>query len=187
MHDTAPRHTLVVMRRFAILCLPLLALVLPATAFALRATASDGTLVVQNGSAPPGVAVVTLSINGTAIGHVSTGSPDQFDKVVIYDPNNTNDIGASATNGALAITRTQISDTKTRFVGSDFRFRVANGVYKIWIYGTGVDVFAVGTGKATLQGIPDAGSTDGRYSLDGGDWRSLPGVPSDLLQFPTSG
>ena len=186
MRETAPGDTLIVMRRFAILCLPVLALALPATALGLRAAADDGTLVVKNGSAPPGVAVVTLSINGTAIGHVSTGSPDQFDKVIIYDPNNTNDIGASPTNGALTITRTQISDTKTRFVGSDFRFRVANGVYKVWIYGTGVDLFAIGNGKATLQGM-GAGSGDGRYSLDGGDWHSLPGVPSDLLQFPTSG
>jgi hypothetical protein len=187
MRETASGDTLIVMRRLAMLCLPVLALALPATAFGLRAAAGDGTLVVKNGSAPPGVAVVTLSISGTAIGHVSTGSPDQFDKVVIYDPNNTNDIGASATNGALALTRTQLSDTKTRFVGSDFRFRVADGVYKIWIYGTGVDVFAVGTGKATLQGLTDTGSADGRYSLDGGDWHSLPGVPSDLLQFGTSG
>jgi hypothetical protein len=186
MRETAPGDTLIVMRRLAMLCLPMLALALPATALALKAAASDGTLVVKNGSAPPGVAVVTLSVSGTAIGHVSTGSPDQFDKVVIYDPNNTNDIGASPTNGALGLTRTQMSDTKTRFVGSDFRFRVADGVYKIWIYGTGVDVFAVGAGKATLQGMPDTGS-DGHYSLNGGDWHSLPGVPSDLLQFGASG
>jgi hypothetical protein len=187
MRETAPGDTLIVMRRFAILCLPVLALALPATALALRDAPGDGTLVVKNGSAPRGVAVVTLSINGTAIGHVSTGSPDQFDKVVIYDPNNTNDIGASLTNGAPSLTRTTISDTKTSFVGSDFRFRAAGGVYKIWIYGSGVDVFAVGTGKATLQGMPNPGASDGRYALDGGDWHSLPTVPSDLLTFPTSG
>jgi hypothetical protein len=175
------------MRRFAIFCLPLIALAVPATALALGdIRTGDGTLVVKNGSAPRGVTVVTLSINGTAIGHVSTGSPDQVDKVVIYDANNTNDIGASATNGQLLSKTVSSSEQTTKLVGSDFRFRAAGGVYKIWIYGSGVDLFAVGGGKVTLQGLPDS-STDGRYAINGGDWHSLPAVPSDLLQFGSSG
>ena len=175
------------MRRFAIFCLPLVALVAPATALALsNAKTTDGQLVVQDGSAPRGVTVVTLSINGTAIGHVSTGSPGQFDRVVIYDANNTNDIGASATNGAFLSKTVSQSEQTTKLVGSDFRFRAAGGVYKIWIYGSGVDLFAVGDGKVTLQGL-DSGNNDGRYSINGGDWRSLPAVPSDLLHFGSSG
>ncbi|HEY2543721.1 MAG TPA: hypothetical protein VGH92_11800 [Gaiellaceae bacterium] len=158
---------------------------MPATALALSAAATDGTLVVQNGAAPRGVPVVTLSVIGTAIGHVSTGSPDQLDTVVIYDMNNTGGIGASATNGAY-LTKTSPNDQKTKLVGSDFRFRAAGGAYKVWIYGSGVDVFAVGTGKVTMQGLPDS-SADGRYSIDGGSWRSLPAVPSDLLTFPLGG
>jgi hypothetical protein len=174
------------MRRLAIFCLPLIALVVPATALALgsASTSSDGTLVVQDGAAPRGVAVVTLSVIGTAIGHVSTGSPDQLDKVIVYDMNNAGGIGASAANGAY-LTKTT-TDQKTTLVGSDFRFRAAGGAYKIWIYGSGVDVFSVGTGKVTLQGLPDS-SSDGHYSLDGGPWRSLPAVPSDLLTFPVGG
>ena len=39
-------------------------------AAALRATPGDGTLVVQNGVAPKGQAVVQLVITGSAIGHV---------------------------------------------------------------------------------------------------------------------
>jgi hypothetical protein len=187
MRATAHGDTLIVMRRFAILCLPLLALALPATALGLRAAASDGTLVVKNGTAPRGVAVVTLVINGTAVGHVSTGSPDQVDKVVIDDPNNANDIGASLTNGAPSLTRTTISDTKTSFVGSDFRFRAAHGVYKIWIYGSGIDLFAVGKGTVVLQGQPTASVNDGKYSLNGDDWHSLPAVPTDLLRITSSG
>ena len=163
------------------LCLPLIALAIPAAALALSDAAGDGTLVVQNGAAPRGLPVVTLVINGTAIGHVSTGSPDAFDTVVIDDVNNTNNIGASLTNGALSLTRKTVSDTETKFTGSDFRFRAAGGVYKIWIYGSGVDLFAVGQGKVTLQGTPNAGTTDGHYSFNGGAWRSLPPVPSDWL------
>jgi hypothetical protein len=174
------------MRRLAIFCLPLIALAIPATALALGdLKTSDGTLVVKNGGAPHGVTVVRLGIVGTVIGHVSTGSPDQLDTVVIYDQNNTNDVGASATNGSV-LTKSSPADQKTKLVGSDFRFRAADGPYTIWIYGSGVDLFAVGAGKVTLQGLPDS-STDGRYSINGGDWRSLPAVPSDLLRFGTSG
>lgn len=179
------------MRRFAILALSACALAAPAAALAFSGASGDGTLVVTNGSAPRGVAVVTLTIDGAAIGHVSTGSPDQMDKVVIYDPNNTNDIGASATNGA-SLTKTSTSDaatgaTTTRLVGNDFRFRAAGGVYKIWIYGSGAHLFAVGTGKVMLQGMPDSGASDGKYSIDGGDWHSLPAAPSDLLQIASNG
>jgi hypothetical protein len=177
------------MRRLAIFCLPLIALVAPAAALAFGdAKTADGTLVVQNASAPRSVIVVTLVVDGTALGHVSTGSPDQLDKVVIQDFNvPSGDIGASITNNAPALTRTSLSDNKTSFVGSDFRFRAANGTYKIWIYGTGVNVFAVGRGTVVLQGQSDPSVPDGKYSRDGGDWRSLPAVPSDLLHFGSNG
>ena len=187
MRETAPRDTLIVMRRVAIFCLPLLALALPATALGLRAADGDGTLVVQNGTAPRGLAVVTLVINGTAIGHVSTGSPDQVDTVVIDDPNNTNNIGASVVNGAPSLTRKTISGTETKFIGSDFRFRAADGVYKVWIYGSGVDVVAVGRGTVTLTGTPDTPLGDGVYSLNGDAFHSLPGFPTPKLTIGSSG
>ena len=169
------------MRRLVITCLALLALAAPAAAYALRSATGDGTLVVKAGAAPAKIAVVTLVIDGTAIGHVSTGSPDQVDTVVIDDPNNTGDIGASATNGAF-LSKTSVSATRTRLVGSDFRFRAANGVYKVWVYGSGVDVFAVGQGRVVLQGSP-GGAPDGKYSLNGLDWHSLPAQPTDWLQI----
>ncbi|HXR10972.1 MAG TPA: hypothetical protein VN770_01645 [Gaiellaceae bacterium] len=171
------------MRRLATIGLSVFALAVPAAALAFTSSSTDGTLVVQGGSAPRGVAVATLVIAGTAIGHVSTGSPDQLDKVVIEDdtlPPGTGEIGASATNGTY-LARTSSGDNRTKLVGSDFRFRAAAGTYRIWIYGSGVNVFAVGNGKVTLQGLPDVGSTDGRYSLNGGDWHSLPAAPTDWL------
>jgi hypothetical protein len=175
------------MRRLAIFGLSALALALPAAALAVQDTPGDGTLVVKNGSAPRGVAVVTLVVSGTAIGHVSTGSPDQYDTVVIYDANNTGNIGASAPDGTLLSRTSNPAAQKTKLVGSDFRFRAAGGTYKIWIYGSGVDVFAVGKGTAIVQGLSGAGAPDGRYSVDGGAWHSLPGVPSDVLPFPEVG
>ena len=175
------------MRRVIFTCLGLCALALPAAALAMRTAPGDGTLVVQNGSAPARVSVVTLTINGTVIGHVSTGSPDQLDTVVIYDPNNTGDIGGSGTNGQSLSKTVSTSDQRTKLQGSDFRFRAANGVYKIWIYGSGVNLLAVGNGKVTVQGMPDVSASDGRYAINGGDWRSLPAAPSDLLKFGTGG
>jgi hypothetical protein len=60
-------------------------------------------------------------------------------------------------------------------------------VYKVWIYGSGVNVFAVGKGTVVLQGQPDVSVADGKYSLNGDDWRSLPTVPSDLLKITANG
>ena len=41
-------------------------------------------------------------------------------------------------------------------------------------------MFAVGSGKVTIQGVPDS-NADGRYSFNGGDFRSLPAAPTDWL------
>jgi len=171
------------MRRLAFVCLPLCALALPAAALAYTASAADGTLVLQNASAPKGVAVMTLTIDGTVLGHVSSGSPDQPDVVYIVDANNTGGVAASGTDLAKSSgPDLKSGGTRWKLTGSDFRFRAASGVYKVWIYGSGVDVFAVGQGNVTLQGEPSSSSTsDGWYSIDGRSRQSLPAAASDLL------
>lgn len=179
------------MRRLALLCLPVGALALPAAALAIGTSAGDGTLVVQGGSAPAQVAVVTLVVNGTVIGHVSSGSPDQSDTVVVDDANNTGNVAASGLTGAY-LSKTSTSDatgpgTTWKLSGSDFRFRAADGVYKLTVYGSGIDLFAVGTGKVVIQGQPDTKVSDGKYSLNGADWRSLPAQASDWLKIASSG
>ena len=176
------------MRRLALLCLPLGALALPAAALAVHTAAGDGTLVVQSGGAPAKAAVVTLVINGTVIGHVSSGSPDQSDTVVVDDANNTGNVAATG----VYLTKSSTTDdtqtgTKWTFSGSDFRFRAAAGVYKVTVYGSGVDLFAVGTGKVVIQGQSDPKVPDGTYSLNGADWRSLPAKASDWLKIASSG
>jgi hypothetical protein len=179
------------MRRLAFLCLPFGALALPAAALAVGTAAGDGTLVVQNGGAPSKVAVVTLVIDGTVIGHVASGSPGTNDTVVVDDANNTGNVVASAGTGAY-LTKTSTSDstglgTKWKFAGSDFRFRAADGVYKVTIYGSGVDLFAVGKGQVVIQGQSDTTIPDGRYSLNGDDFHSLPAQATDWLKITTSG
>jgi hypothetical protein len=179
------------MRRLALLCLPIGALAVPAAALAFTAATGDGSLVVKNGTGPAKAAVVTLVINGTVIGHVSSGSPDQVDTVVIVDANNTGNVAASSSTNS-SLTRTSSIDPtyqapKTKLVGSDFRFRAASGVYRVTIYGAGVDLFAVGQGKVTLQGSADSTVSDGHYSINGGDWHSLPAQASDWLPIASSG
>ena len=168
------------MRRLVLICLCVGVLALPAAALALRSTPGDGTLVVKNGSAPRGVPVVTLVIDGAAIGHVS--NLGGTDRVVITDlDNGFSNVAVTNVNGTLG--SKEISDTVRSFTGEDFRFRAVGGVYNITIYGSGVDLFAVGQGNVTLQGNPDSTVNDGRYSLNGGEFRSLPAAPTPRLKI----
>jgi hypothetical protein len=174
-------------RPLAIFCLPLIALAIPAIGLAAGNAAGDGTLVVSNGGGPKGVAVIRLVLDGATVAHLSTGSPDQIDTVIIDDPNNTNDIAASATAVRKSYADPTTGDSITKLQGSDFRFRAAGGLYKITIYGSGVDLFAVGQGKVELQGQPVATTPDGRYSINGADFHSLPAALTDWLTIKSAG
>ena len=174
------------MRRIVLIGLALAALAAPAAAMAVRMSPGDGTLVVRSGSAPDGVPSVTLVIKGTVVGHVSTGSPDNFDKIVVDDLNGTTVFNATSV-GSSDLSQKKTSATETRWLGTDFRFRaVGDNYYKITIFGSGVNLFAVGQGKVTLQGMPDTTVKDGLYSINGADFKSLPTSPSAWLQISTS-
>jgi hypothetical protein len=170
------------MRRVALICLCLAALAAPAAALAVHASSGDGTLVVQRGSAPAGVPAVTLVIRGTVLGHVFSGSPEVYDKVVIYDLTGTGDFNATPVAGSQVSTRTSVPTTT--YIGSDFRFRaVSDDALRITIYGSGVNLFAIGQGRVTLQGMPDPNASDGKYSLNGAPLKSLPAAPTPWLQI----
>ena len=171
------------MRRIVVIGLALAALAAPAAAMGLRQSPGDGTLVVKSASAPDGIPSVTIVIKGTVVGHVSTGSPDIFDKIVVDDLNGTAVFNATPV-GSGDLSQKKTSATETRWLGTDFRFRgVGDNYYKITIYGSGVNLFAVGQGKVTLQGMPDPSSYDGKYSINGQDFKSLPAAPSAWLQI----
>jgi hypothetical protein len=167
-------------RRSVVICASLVALLVPAAAFALEASAGDGTLVVQNGTAPRGIPVVTLVIHGVAIGEV-TG----YGRVVIDDPTPNDDFTPEVTNYSWV---RQTDTTEQTWGGTDFRFRAVGGTYKITIYGSGVSLVASGQGTVVLTGSPDAPKSDGKYSLNGQDFKSLPTTPTKQLRIfiPTS-
>jgi hypothetical protein len=158
-------------RRTVVICASLIALLVPAAALALQ-SGGDGTLVVQNGTAPKGVAVITLVIRGVAIGQISG-----YGKVVIDDP--TGDNIPEVTNYVWH----RSTGTEDTWAGSNFRFRAVGGTYRITVYGQDVDLVASGQGTVVLTGSPDAPTTDGRYSLNGQDFRSLPATPTKPLRI----
>jgi hypothetical protein len=140
---------------------------LAAPAAALAAT-GEGTLVVKNGSAPKGTAVVTLVIRGAAIGQVNGSG-----KIVISDESPDDDYTYEVTGYDG---REDLGGERTLFrgAGPDFRFRAVGGLYKITIYGSGVDLVASGRGTVFLMGSVEAPARDGAYSLNGAEFRSLP-------------
>jgi hypothetical protein len=172
------------MRRLALSFAFLAALAAPAAALAAHQAAGDGSLVVTHGSAPAGSPVVVLKITGTVIGEVDGGG-----KIVI-------DTGADLTvtpevTGAGSVH--QVSKDKDGSAQywqtgvNDFKFRVVGGK-GVWIqiYGSDVNLVALGKGWVKLQGSTDTPKRDGRYSLNGDDPKSLPGAQSDPLVFPAA-
>ena len=165
------------MRRLAVLSVSLLALAVPAAAWAMAQAPGDGTLVVKNGQAPRGVPVVTLIVTGAAIGRVTNLG------TIVIDDSTPNDPFSPEVTGSLA---QDTSDTATKWTGTNMKFRAVGGTYKVTIYGSGVDLSAVGRGYVTLSGVPDTTSGDGVYSLNGDNFRSLPASPLVKLTLGTS-
>jgi hypothetical protein len=171
------------MRRLIVIGVSLLALALPAGALALKASPGDGTLVVKNGTAPKGQAVVNLVITGSAIGHIRG-----LGKIVIDNATTGSTPEVTGADGCKNLgpdDPRQIYGSAILCTGNDFRFRAVSDTYTITIYGSGVNVVAIGFGKVILAGTPGDPSDDGRYSLNGGEFHSLPGTPSKPLPFGT--
>jgi hypothetical protein len=131
------------------------------------ATARDnGTLSVKNATAS-----VSFAARGARLGHCDRCT------LWIEDPNPTD--GAPPVVTPLGVQRTQISDTRTSYVGNDLRFKVIGGFFRVKVVGTGIDLSVVATGFAVLDG---EGGAAGTFSLDGGTFAPMPGfrVPLKL-------
>lgn len=169
------------MRRLPVIFAVGAALAVPVVALAGTGSTTDGSLVVHNGQAPVGTPVVVLSISGSVIGNVDHGT--------IKIDGGPLDAGSpkapQVTPGARCVTPD--GDTKQTCKGDNFSFRAVGGHYTLVVYGTGVDLVAVGTGWVKVAGIPEVPVGDGRYSVNGADFASLPGVQTDKLLIGTSG
>jgi hypothetical protein len=152
------------MRRFFPLVL-VLALLLPAAAWAAVVSPGakapgDGTLVVDNGRGS-----VTVRARGGILARFDTGN------VVIADSDLT-DGRVPVVYGAETIT--VLPNGSIRYSGDDVRFRMIGGAYRVQINAIGIDISAVGRGVAVLD-ASEFTDFPGRYSLDGGPFRALPG------------
>jgi hypothetical protein len=169
------------MRRLSVILAFGAALAVPVVALAGTGASTDGSLVVHNGQAPVGTPVVVLSITGSVIGNVGHGT--------LKIDGGPLDAGSpkapQVTSGARCVTPD--GDTKQTCKGDSFSFRAVGGHYTLVVYGTQIDVVAVGTGWVKVAGIPDLGVGDGRYSVNGDDFASLPGVQTDKLVIGTTG
>jgi hypothetical protein len=167
------------MRRVPVIFAVFAALVMPMAATAATRAAGDGSLVVKHGSAPDGIPVVSLTITGSVIGYVDHG------RIVIdggaVNPDSTK---APVVTGAEHCIQRD-GDTATRCKGDKFSFRGVGGTYTVLVYGTDVNVVAVGSGSVRLAGLPGVASGDGRYSRNGNDFVSLPSAQTDKLTIGT--
>src|SRR5437763_16324304 len=63
----------------------------------------------------------------------------------------------------------------------DVNFRAVGGTFTVVVWGSGVSLVAAGSGSVRLAGLPDTPHGDGKYSLNNGDFTSLPGVQTGKL------
>jgi hypothetical protein len=167
------------MRRLALILGLFSAIAVPAAAVGGIGAPSDGSLVVQRGQAPynpgsaPNIPVVQLTITGSVIGQVTGTGKLVIDAGANADAAEPQVTGAGTPHASQRITTAQV------WTGTGFKFRAVGGTYTVLVYGTGVNLVAVGTGTVRLAGQPDTPSGDGRYSLNGDDFVSLPGTQTD--------
>jgi hypothetical protein len=167
------------MRRLSVILGLFSVIAVPAAALAAPAATGDGSLVVKNGSAPAGTPVVQLTITGSVIGHVDHGR-------IIIDTGVNGD--APDVLGAEYRGDSKFSDTAQVWRGYDFKFRaVAGKNMVVLVYGSGVDLVAIGKGTVKVAGLPDAAVRDGWYSLNGADFVSLPGTQTDKRIIGSNG
>jgi len=167
------------MRRLVVFSVFALSLAVPAVAFALHSTPGDGTLVVKDGVAPKGQPVVQLVITGSAIGRVRGLGKILIDSATASSNPEVTD--ADGCKNLASDDPRQIYGSAILCTGNNFRFRAVKDTYAITIYGSGVYLLAIGQGKAILSGTPGDPLDDGYYSLNGNDFRSLPGIASKPL------
>jgi hypothetical protein len=161
------------MRRILVTCAVVGVLALPAAAIARSsAAAKPGYVVVRKAVGNGGVngqPVVTLVVQGFVLGRVA-----QEGQVEIVQLPTVSGRGAPQHTPGVTARRIHWHGlTGQRYTGSNFRFRAMGGRYHVVIRGTGVYLFAGGSGFVKVQGSSYV-RADGKYSVNGGRPRSLP-------------
>jgi hypothetical protein len=153
------------MRRLSLALLCFLVAV-PAALAAHRA-AGDGVLELQGVSGVVTIGTVANPARGALWGQLDSGT------LVVLDP--------IPKDGKLFVSgwdhRPVVKDTEDGklylYSGTNIRFRITGGAYRLVASGSGLDLTAVGVGVAYLNG--DARALDaGSYAVDDGKWQPVP-------------
>jgi hypothetical protein len=129
-------------------------LAVPAGANAVGGGAGDGTLAVNGATG-----IVGIASRGALIGQLDRG------RVIFIGDPDAKDSKDPVVWGYES--KRDISDTKALYSGTDIRFRISGGFFRVKVIGTGVDLSVVGRGSVTFG--PALGLlTLGTYSLNGG-------------------
>lgn len=139
------------------LCLILLCglVVVPAALAAPRAT-GDGVLELIAVNADR----VTIVARGAIWGQLDRGT------LIVYD-RSPQDSSTPYVSGA-EISYPTLDGSGTVYKGRDIHFRSTDGAYRFVISGSGIDLTAVGSGKAYIDGNADAIDM-GQYAVDNND------------------
>jgi hypothetical protein len=144
-------------------------LVMTGTAAARTGGANDGALSVKNAAGR-----VIIRGRGVVIGRFDKG------QVTINDPSSSDSVKPIITG---ADSTQSLGDRTTRYSGSNIRFRIIGGAFSVNVFGTDIDLSAVGRGMVTLNGSIAKGSdnNDATYAQNGDP--PLP-FPTYALTFP---
>lgn len=157
------------MRIFALLGV-LAVLVFSGSAAARQGGPNDGALSVKNADGR-----VVINGKGVVIGRFDKG------QVTIKDPNPNDGTGPIVTGADVT---QSLGEKTTRYSGSNVRFRMIGGSFAITVFGSDIDLSAVGRGMVTLDGTGVKGNSennDGTYATNAGPAQPF---PSFRLTFP---
>lgn len=135
------------------------------------AATTDGTLTVRNATG-----TLVLTGRGSVIGQIVGKG-----RILIEDPDPSD--GVPVVSGYDRLQRQ--GRTGVLYIGSDLRFRVLGGQFRLRVVASGISFSFVGRAVAMLA--PTGSADDSAYSLDGGDtYRPLGQTPTSVVVGPTS-
>jgi hypothetical protein len=172
LKPNTPRQPILQLVRRILVSVTLALLAVPAAALALGGAAGDGTLAVVNANG-----TISIAAKGALIGQIDRG------RVTLEDPN-PNDGPAPVVWGYES--KRDLTDTKALYSGTDIRFRINGGFYRVKVVGSGLDLSVVGHGSVTLGPAANL-VTAGTYSLNGTFPFAFPSVLTSLQLAAPSG
>jgi hypothetical protein len=139
------------------------------TASARSEAATDGALSVKKADGR----IVIIASKGVVIGRLGKG------QITVKDPN-PNDEAKPIVTGA-DVTQS-ISENTTRYSGKSIRFRIIGGSFSLTVFGTDIDLSAVGRGMVTLDGTSSA-KTNSETDDDTFAFNGEPAQPFPTFRF----